>query len=241
MNSKRIQLLWTVGSVWISLLLLITTTYSANIVIGGNYTDISTIVIVSPKPGDPPLVNGTALLNVLAGIDADFSNPFLIKLGPGIYALGATGLQMKEYVSIEGSGEKATKITAPASGIAYPPTAATVMGANNAELRFLTVENTATGNYTVAILNTSASPSLIHVTATVSGGTYNYGMYNTALDGSYTILIDRCSFSGNTYSIKNHANFTLYIGASKLGGPILIEGGITCSASYDGNYLPICS
>jgi hypothetical protein len=75
---------------------MITTTYSANIVIGGDYTDIGTIVIVSPKPGDPPLANGTALLNVLAGIDADFNNPYLIKLGPGIYALGATGMKRRQ-------------------------------------------------------------------------------------------------------------------------------------------------
>ena len=80
---------------------------------------------------------------------------------------------------------------------------------------------------------------MTNVTADASGATYNYGMYNTALDGSYTILIDRCSFSGNTYSLRNDLHFTLYIGASKLAGPILIGGVITCSWSYDGDYKPI--
>jgi hypothetical protein len=179
MTSRGIQLFVTGIGASISLLVMITTTYGANIIIGGNHTDIGTIVIVSPKPGDAPLANGTALRNVLAGIDADFTNRYLIKLGPGIYALGATGLQMKEYVSIEGSGENATKITAAADGGSFPLTDATVIGADHAELRFLTTENTIIGvDFKAAILNSSASPSLIHVTVTTSGGSNNYGVYN---------------------------------------------------------------
>ena len=90
----------------------ITPTQGANIVIGGNYTDIGTIIFVSPKPGDTPTTAGTALLNTLNGItDNSATNPYLIKVGPGIYDLGTSSLQMKEYVDIEGSGEKTTKIT----------------------------------------------------------------------------------------------------------------------------------
>ena len=68
MNNKRIQLLLTGVAAWISLLLMITTTYGGSIVIGGNYTNIGTIVIVSPNPGNTAQTNGTALLNALAGI-----------------------------------------------------------------------------------------------------------------------------------------------------------------------------
>ena len=70
MNSKRIQLVLTGVVAWISLLLMTTTTYGASIVIGGDYTNIGTIVVVSPKPGNTPQNNGTALLNNLAGISA---------------------------------------------------------------------------------------------------------------------------------------------------------------------------
>ena len=75
-----------------------------SIVIGGNSTDIGTIVIVSPKPGDAATANGTALLNKLAGITADGNNPYVIKLGPGIYDVGADSVQMKEYVDMRGQG-----------------------------------------------------------------------------------------------------------------------------------------
>ena len=167
MNRKRIQLLLTGVAAWISLLLMITTTYGASIVIGGNYTDIGTIVIVSPKPGDTPQTNGTALLNNLAGITADANNPYLIKLGPGIYDIGTNSLQMKEYVDVEGSGENTTIIT----GHIGIDSSGVVQGANNAEIRFLTVQNTGGGTYAVAIYNDSASPKITNVTASASGGT----------------------------------------------------------------------
>ena len=183
MNSKRIQFLLTGVAAWISLLLMITTTYGGSIVIGGNYTDIGTIVIVSPKPGDTPQANGTALLNNLAEITADVNNPYLIKLGPGIYDIGTSSLQMKQYVDMEGSGENTTIIT----GHIDSYTSGVVQGASNAEIRFLTVRNTGGGSYAIAIYNTSASPKITNVTASASGGRCNnYGVYNNSSSPTMT-------------------------------------------------------
>jgi hypothetical protein len=99
---------------------------------------------------------------------------YLIKVLPGVYNERVT---MKPCVDIEGSGELTTKITAP-SGDSF--TAATLTGASEAELRFLTVENTGGAAYAVGIYNNGASPRLIHVTATASGGSYSYGVINDA-------------------------------------------------------------
>ena len=173
MNSKRIQLLLTGVAAWISLLLMITTTYGASIVIGGDYTDIGTIVIVSPKPGDTPQANGTALLNNLGDIDADANNPYLIKLGPGIYDIGPSSLQMKQYVDIEGSGENTTIIT----GHIDTGTSGVVRGSSHAELRFLTVRNTGGGDNAIAIYNWGTT-KITNVTATAAGSTTNYGIFN---------------------------------------------------------------
>ncbi len=165
----------------------------ALIMLTNNTTEIGKIVIVSPQPGNSAIANGTALLNALNGItDASDTNPYVLKLGPGIYDLGTCDtsgtppfscvLYMKEFVDIEGSGEKTTKITGAIDGTAsLPPIAGTVMGANNAELRFLTVENTSAGSYVIAILNSSKSPSILHVTATASGtASYNIGVWNAS-------------------------------------------------------------
>lgn len=112
---KRIIYLVTGMVICIGVLPLITTAYGAAVTIGADSTDIGRILFVTPKPGDTAAANGTALLNALDGITGDANNPYLIKLGPGIYSLGSGHLVMKPYVSIEGSGEKATKITAAVS------------------------------------------------------------------------------------------------------------------------------
>jgi hypothetical protein len=198
MNSKKIQLLLTGLAAWISLLLMITTTYGASIVIGGDYTDMGTIIIISPKPGDTPQTNGTALLNNLGGISADANNPYVIKLGPGVYDIGTGNVRMKQYVDIEGSGENTTIIT----GNIDSDTSGVVRGANHAEIRFLTVQNSGGGLYAiaVAIYNSSASPKMTNVTASASGtGDICIGVYNNS-SSSPTMTNVKASGSGGTYN-----------------------------------------
>jgi YVTN family beta-propeller protein len=104
------------------------------------------------------------------------SNPCLLKIMPGVYNIGASSVVMQPYIDIEGSGENVTLIQGnPAGGWGV------VDGANNAELRFLTVKNTGGSSWSTAISNSSASPRLTNLTAIASGGTtwnacvYNYG------------------------------------------------------------------
>jgi hypothetical protein len=116
----------------------------------------------------------TSITDALNSIpDADDTNRYLVRVGPGTYT---DRVFMKEYVDIEGAGENATRITHPGSP---NPDTGTVVGANNAELRSLTVENTGNDSEAVAIFNDEASPSLLHVTVIASGGSVtNYGLYN---------------------------------------------------------------
>jgi hypothetical protein len=208
MNSKKIQLLLTGVAALISLLLMITTTYGASIVIGGDYTDIGTIVIISPKPGDTPQANGTALLNNLAGISADANNPYLIKLGPGIYDIGTSSLQLKQYVDVEGSGENTTIIT----GHIDSSTSGVVRGANNAEIRFLTVENTGGGSISVAFWNESLSLSakITNVTASASGGTSSTIGVNNYLSSPTMTNVTASALAGlggiSTFGVVNSAS-----------------------------------
>jgi hypothetical protein len=95
---------------------------------------------------------------------------------------------MKPWVSIEGSGEAATKIKGSVSVGNFPPTSGAVNGADNSEIRFLTVENTGAGNYTVAILNYNASPSITHVTAEATGPSGSGSVYGIATFNSSSPL-----------------------------------------------------
>ncbi|HJW30830.1 MAG TPA: hypothetical protein VJ508_16460, partial [Saprospiraceae bacterium] len=198
------------------MLLTVTAAYATEVVIGSNSTNVGTIVFVSPTPGDSAQANGTALLNTLAGITADASNPYLIRLGPGIYDLGTCDtsgtppfscvLYLKEYIDIEGSGENTTKITGSMDGGATsPPVAGTVMGADNAEIRFLTIENTSTG-YARAIFNLNASPSILNVTATGSGGTNNYGVTNNSSAPRLTNVTAKASGGAVSQGVLNSSS-----------------------------------
>lgn len=60
---------------------------------------------------------------------------------PGIYNIGAVSLQMADFVDIEGSGENATKLVGNVESGCCSCNGV-VNGASNAELRFISVENT---------------------------------------------------------------------------------------------------
>jgi hypothetical protein len=122
-----------------------------------------------------------------------------------VYNLGTAALQMKEYVDIEGSGEGVTIITAAGSATSN----GTVRGANNAELRFLTVRNTGGNDYACAIYNYYASPRLTHVTAIASGGAINnIAVFNLGSSSAMTHVTARAV--GNTnlnYGVANNDSY----------------------------------
>jgi hypothetical protein len=133
-------------------------------------------IVVSPM--GTAAQNGTALITALAGITgASATNPWLLKIEPGVYDLGGGKLVMKPYVDVEGSGEGVTTITAAGRAASEE---GTVVGVAFAELRSLTVANTGGGQFANAIyvanINNLNTPFRItHVTARASatGGFVN--------------------------------------------------------------------
>ena len=125
---------------------------------------VRTIVL---SPVDDSEQNGNELLAALDGITAaGRDTPFLLKIEPGIYHV-MRPVVMKEYVDIEGSGELTTKIT----GVDTTLTRGTLVGANNAELRNLTVEQCCFISISaVAVFISGASPRLTQVTVSSNGG-----------------------------------------------------------------------
>jgi hypothetical protein len=142
-----------------------------------NYAAYKRTVVVSPTGTD--IENGTALRNALAGItDASATKQYLIYIEPGTYELGTATLHMKSHVDIQGAGELQTVITSDGAGCGA---AATVYGANDTEVRFLTVRSTSgTGPCSAAFFNDSVSSRLTHVTAesTGAGGNNHHGVFN---------------------------------------------------------------
>ena len=182
------------------------------------------------------------------------SNPCLLKIMPGVYDVGSSSVTMQQYIDIEGSGEKITKV-------ASTNVTGTVQGASNAEIRFLTVANTG-GNSTRAIYNSSASPSILHVTATASGGiTNNFGVYNTnssvvmtnvtitasgtsgygvANAGTGTVKINHSVISGTGNTIYNTSGVITLVSHTQLDGGAVFNGGtLTCVGAYNSSYVAL--
>jgi len=163
----------------------------------GKGTSTQNVVIVAKSGGDY-----TTITAALASITtASNTNRYLIYIAPGVYDEQVT---MKQYVDIEGAGELTTRITFTGSN---SNTTGTVVGANNAELRYLTVENTGRNNYAIAIFNYSTSPRLTHVTASASGGSGNYGVYNDS--SSSPMMIDvtaSASGTNSNFGVVNHSS-----------------------------------
>jgi hypothetical protein len=141
------------------------------------------VVWVAPAGGDFTSVN-----DALASItDNDTSHPYVIKIAPGTYT-EAGGIDMKDFVDIEGSGQDVTTITC-ACGSATSPASADGASATlratgpnlHSEVRQITVVNTGSDIYSTAIwtyLVGARTLTFTGVTAQASGGDGNYGIWN---------------------------------------------------------------
>ena len=124
------------------------------------------------------------LSTALAAItDATSSNPYVIKIAPGIYTETAS-VVLKDYVDVEGSGQDITTIECACSSNNFDSSAAVISAtAITAEIRHLTINNTG-GGYNGYGLYTNGVPngsfSMLHVTATATGSNYNSGVRNSS-------------------------------------------------------------
>ena len=159
-----------------------------------NDSSYQNLVIVAKSGG-----NFTTITDALNSItEAAADNHYLIYVAPGTYIEQVT---MKQYVDIEGAGELATKITSLSRD---SENTGTLVGANDAELRFLTVENTGGKAYAVAIFIPAASLRLTKVSASASGGVnYNYGVYSRSSLPTMTNVSASASGGMNSYGVYN--------------------------------------
>lgn len=148
------------------------------------------------------------------------TNPCLLKLMPGIYDIGSNTVQMQPFVDIEGSGENVTKVKGNSGAL--------LSGANNASLRFLTVESENGGLYSAAIMNNMASPVIMHVTAIANNGTQS-GITN--LSSSATLI--NVTVIGSTWGIYNAASSTTMINVTATAGWVAVEEYVSSSKIYN--------
>ena len=211
-------------------LFLTKTSYSDLFVIAAGKRAKRTI-LVSPKSTEAE--SGAALLAALDGIPEPRPEAeYLIKIEPGVYDLGTNSFNMKEDVDVEGSGEGVTIITGTVDGSATAT--GVINGADDSELRFLTVKNQRTSGTVMAVCNQSVGSSMkmLYVTAEAGEGSsgLRYAVYNYY---SYTAMT-------NVTALADSSAFNMGIG--NVGGAPLIRDskitaqfGTTCYGMYNYN------
>jgi len=154
-------------------------------------------------------------------------NPCLVKILPGVYDLAGATLTMQPYVDVEGSGETTTVITS-AFGSSTP--AGVVNGADNAEIRLLTVENTGTtGTYVAAIANNSQSPKITHVTATATGGAFASGVHNVSSSPTMSHVTATATGAGTASGVYNVSSSPVMNSVTATG----VDGGVNAYGVYN--------
>jgi hypothetical protein len=148
--------------------------------------------------------------------DASASNPYLVKVMPGVYDIADRTIVMQPYVTLEGSGELSTKIFKSSSRNG----ASVVQCASNSELRSLTVESSATPPPTEPMLNVYAilmynvdSVRVKDVTAIASNAWWNVPFQIGISSGPATSVVLK-----NVKTISESAGYGISNGVSITGG-----------------------
>jgi hypothetical protein len=163
---------------------------------------IGNVATVAPSGGDymDPAV-AMADLAGWCGVPSA-TNPCLLMIMPGSYDVGSSSVVMHEFVDIEGSGENVTTIIGDIGTTGFLRQGV-VVGASNAEIRFLTIVNNASsGTDAVGISYEFTSPKMLHVSTTASGGaSTNVAIYvNHGGSAPLTLKNVTATASGGTHS-----------------------------------------
>ena len=189
------------------------------------------VVNVTPVPGNP-FASGTALLNALAAVPATAARPFVLRLAPGNYNLGARPLVMRQWVDIEGSGQRSTVITGLGNNTGN--LTAVVLGANLAELRNLRIDSRGGGfGFSIAILLNQVNTVIRDVTINSGNATSNWGIRN--LNANSTIQDVTINVLGSTTgSLANTALGIANTGDVSATVPMIRRAVINVASAADG-------
>jgi hypothetical protein len=164
--------------------------------------------------------------------DAAANNPYLVWVAPGVYSETVT---LKPYVHLQGAGQEATVITSTIGNAAAPPTAATLVLVANTSLRDLTVGNSGSAEFNVALLIPEGAMEVIatDVTALAQGISTgdNVAIYQAGPNTSLT-LVNITALAENA----NGVNSGMYANQGQTttlhGGSFTGRGGSTTNGIY---------
>jgi hypothetical protein len=169
------------------------------------------VVVVAKSGGDY-----TAIQPAVDSIsNADEENPYLVWVAPGVYEGAVT---LKPYIHLQGAGQETTIISSTVSSASEPPTAATVVLADETSLRDVSVKNYGSGAYNVGVLlgqdEHDARMTDVSIETRGEGSGKAYGIYAR---GRWSDLVclelrTQVSSSGESYGLYNDTSNTQLYG-----------------------------
>jgi hypothetical protein len=188
------------------------------------------IVWVAKSGGDFTTVNA-ALASIT---DNSAAKLYLIRIAPGTYT-ETSGVELKAYVNIEGSGKDATTITCACGSSTQPSddgSSATLRAGGSdlhSEVRDLTVANTGPGLYSTGIWTHSEHVTLRRLTTTATGGaTLTIGLFTSSTSPLITEVTAAATGGSEAWGMSNEFASPTVIGGSATGsGATGLNGGIS--------------
>jgi len=173
------------------------------------------LVVVAKSGGD--YTSPITAVNSIT--DASDSNPYLIKVMPGVYNLGAASLQMKPFVYLEGSGDSSviTSTIANADGQCF---FGTVNMANNSAVKNINIKNIGQGGTThfSAVVFSDVTATLESANVFAGSDTGNYSEVSavcsrgTATNATLNnVYLEARSNTGNSdpLAVTDNSNMTV--------------------------------
>ncbi|MCJ8346105.1 hypothetical protein MJH12_11240, partial [bacterium] len=185
---------------------------------GSALTNIKLTRIISVGTGG----NFASITLALASIvDNSSSSKYLIKVAPGTYN---EVFAMKSYVDIEGSGIGISTINLPGT--------APIIGVDNSEIRFLSIDNSNASG--ISFQCNGSSPSLYKVSLKASSS-------GIALDSNAgNPKISNSTVDGSLYSFSAITSGGIQVTLNEVSGGINESGAIvSCIHSYDSSHNPL--
>lgn len=196
------------------------------------FVSTSRIVIISPSA--TATESGSAVADRIAAIaDASETNPYLVWLEPGVYDMGSNSLEMKDWVSVMGSGQRSTRVTSTVGSFGT----GTINLATNTTLSRLTVENTSTANFVVAVATRGTGPMTISDTSISIASSPNNASGISQGSGDLTVERVKVNVNGNFSNGITSQNGTAVIrdcsftvsGGAEIAWALWTNGGATAA------------
>ncbi len=166
-------------------------------------------LVVSPVPGDP-IASGVGLLEAMDSVSPTATDRWLMVIEPGIYDIGTNFLAMKPYMDIQGSGVEVTTIRGLGQDShTFHRGQGVVIGADDAEIRFLTIrcvpDPARDLGACIVLANPEVSPRLRNLRLVSEGYGTHWGMRNTGSEPQVVEVSISLSGGDENYGIVNAA------------------------------------